>query len=448
MPAIQRGRVDAALFLLQTRALRQQPPEQPRAHQTLHQAALTGVQLGQDGRVGANLGVQAALGVGDQDLHAALELRERLLQTRLELIEALPGLCRDRGGFRLPREQLRQGGAVAERVDLVEHVQARDVMRTEQLEDLLDGADLLDGLRRRSVRDHEQQIRVQGLFERRVKARDELVREVANEADRVGDQHGAPAAQPPGSGAGVERREQAVLGGDAGVRQAVHQRGLAGVGVTDQSDRELIRTRADLAGLARLDALDLAVDLRDAAAQLAAVEIDLLLPRAAAMADAAALSLEVGPHALQSGQLVLQPGQLHLQLGLGRPGVGAEDQQDQLAAIDDRDLDHLLDGAALGRAERIIADDHVGLGRRHQLGQLLELAAAQVSVGIRAAPVLRHAAADFEVSRVREQLELGEHLGRGALVAVLGEAEQDRLRGRERGRVGTVVLVVRRHAVA
>ena len=92
------------------------------------------------------------------------------------------------------------------------------------------------GLGARGVDDVEQQVGLAGLFERGLERGDQRVRQVADEADRVGEQDLAAAPEPPLAGAGVERGEELVLDQDAGVGQGVHQGALAGVGVADERD--------------------------------------------------------------------------------------------------------------------------------------------------------------------------------------------------------------------
>ena len=57
----------------------------------------------------------------------------------------------------------------------------------------------------------QQQVGLAGFLERRLERRDQGVRQVADEADRVGQERVPAAAEPPAPGARVERREQLVL---------------------------------------------------------------------------------------------------------------------------------------------------------------------------------------------------------------------------------------------
>ena len=191
-----------------------------------------------------------------------------------------------------------------------------------------------------------------------MEARDQLVGELTDEADGIGEQHHAASRKAPRPRARVERREQSVLSHDASVGQPIHERRLASVRVADQGDREALGTAADLARLATADVLELVAQRRDSPAQLAAVEGQLLFAGAAAVTDTSTLAFEVGPHPLESRQLVLKAGELDLQLRLLSAGVELEDVQDQLATVEDRYPDRPLDAQPLGRRQRIIDDHH------------------------------------------------------------------------------------------
>ena len=79
-----------------------------------------------------------------------------------------------------------------------------------------------------------------------------MMRQIADEADRIAEQNAAPILEVPLPRARVQRREQLVLDVDAGAGQGVHQRAFAGVGVADQRDRMFLAAAAHLALLARL----------------------------------------------------------------------------------------------------------------------------------------------------------------------------------------------------
>src|SRR5690606_3627157 len=87
----------------------------------------------------------------------------------------------------------------------------------------------------------------------------------------------------------------------------------------------------------------------DAHRQHAPVELELGLAGAAAHADAAALALQVRPAAHEPRRQVLEAGQLDLQLPFVALRALREDLEDQLGAVDDRDVPALLQVALLDR---------------------------------------------------------------------------------------------------
>ena len=69
-----------------------------------------------------------------------------------------------------------------------------------------------------------QVIAASGDLERALERLDETVRQVADETDRVGDQHWLATWQRQSSSRGVERREQTVFDQHSGVGEVVQQR--------------------------------------------------------------------------------------------------------------------------------------------------------------------------------------------------------------------------------
>ena len=121
-----------------------------------------------------------------------------------------------------------------------------------------------------------------GFFERGLEARDEIVRQITHEADGVREQHLGAALEFPGARLGIERREQLVIRVRPRGRERVEQRAFAGVRVADDADGEVLAVALlDEPALARLDFLDLALQLADALADDTAVDFELLFARAA-----------------------------------------------------------------------------------------------------------------------------------------------------------------------
>ena len=139
-----------------------------------------------------------------------------------------------------------------DRVDLVQHELERQVVGADLVQDGLDRRDLLVEalVGRRRVDDVQDEVGDERLLERRREALDELVRQPADEADRVGDE--VPAAVVlERARRRVERLEQPVVDGDVGVRERVQQRRLADVRVAGERDRRRLRALPLLAAARR-----------------------------------------------------------------------------------------------------------------------------------------------------------------------------------------------------
>jgi hypothetical protein len=218
-----------------------------------------------------------------------------------------------------------------DRIDLVEDEQLRHVGRADLLQHPLHFLDLLGMVRVGRVHHMQQQVGIDRFLQRGLEGGDQAVRQVADEADRVGKRDRTPRRtggasgirQVQLSGGRVERGEQLVGRIGAGLDQGVEQRRLAGIGIADDRDVEGLAALA-LAALR----LALALDLDQAFARALdgivdhpAVQFDLLFTRAAAHAGAAGLALQVRPAPHQAGAQVLQAGQLDLQLAFMAAGA-------------------------------------------------------------------------------------------------------------------------------
>ena len=273
-------------------------------------------------------------------------------------------------------------------VDLVEDLERRCTFRTDLAEHRRHLGDAVHALGIRCI-DHVQQQRgVARFFQRCAKRRHQIVRQLADEADGVGDHDRLAGLQRHASHRGIERREQLTRCEDAVAGQRIEQRRLAGVGVADERDRRHLATAARHAR-ARAPAtnrLELALERADTAADQAPVGFELRFARTA-QADAAALPLQMGPAAHQACGHVLKLRQFDLQLALVRTRPRREDVEDQAGAVDDARLERALEIALLARTQRVVEDHQLGTTGRRGRGDLLGLAAAdeQAGVGLAAA---------------------------------------------------------------
>ncbi len=123
-------------------------------------------------------------------------------------------------------------------VDLVEHRHHRPVGHLQLCQHLIHHHHLLLELRVAGVDHVEQQIGLPSLLKRGPETGHQMVRQLANEPDRVRHPGPVPLAQIHLAGKRVERGEQPVIHYDfVSPAQAAQQTRLAGVGVPHQGDR-------------------------------------------------------------------------------------------------------------------------------------------------------------------------------------------------------------------
>jgi hypothetical protein len=181
---------------------------------------------------------------------------------------------------------------------------------------------------------------------------------------------------------------------------------------TDQRDPELIATRVTTLLVIALDVLQLLFQLREAIADLAAIELEI------GLAGAGPLLARIACRRLpQARRDVLQPRDLDLQLRLAAVRMTMEDLHDDASAIEHLRTGCALEIACLARRDLVIDDHELGLLRclrivldlrrfRFLLGTVLEVLAG---LGL---PRDRHRSDDARsASERREFLEaaLAEH---------------------------------------
>ena len=172
----------------------------------------------------------------------------------------------------------------------------------------------------------------------------------------------------------------------------------------------LLAAGADLALLAGLDLVQAVAEVADALVHEPAVLFELRFA-GAAQADAALVAGQVAPHVPQPRKAVLELGQLDLHPGLGGAGSGGEDVEDQLAAVEYFDLGGGFQVAGLCGAEVVVEDDNVRVAGADQLGQLLELALADVGAGVDPVAALEQFADDRGSRGGRQPAQLIQRVG-------------------------------------
>ena len=178
------------------------------------------------------------------------------------------------------------------------------------------------------------------------------------------------------------------------------------------------------------DLLDPLLHLRDPGPDDPPVGLELALA-GSARADPALGAREVGPQPGEARQLVLELGELHLEAALVGLRVEGEDVEDQPAAVDDLDLEQLLERALLGRRELVVGDQHVEAGLALGRGELLGLALADVPVRVDMTAVLPLGADHLGPGGRGEVGELGQRVLRGPAVVAAGvDGDEERLLGR------------------
>jgi hypothetical protein len=116
----------------------------------------------------------------------------------------------------------------------------------------------------------------------------------------------------------------------------------------------------------------------------------------------------VGPQPREARRLVFELCQFDLETALVGLRVEREDVEDEPAAVDDLDVEQLLECPLLGRRQLVVGDQDVETGLALCGDQILGLALADVPVGVDMAAVLPLGADHLGACRRRQVGELGE----------------------------------------
>ncbi len=268
-------------------------------------------------------------------------------------------------------------------IRLVEDRQHRLGFGPQFAQDGFHGGDLFVHPRLGGVNHMQQQVGFVHLFERGLEGFDEVVGQLADEPDGIGQQAGLVVGQPELAGGRVERGEQLVVGMDAGLGEGVEQGGLAGIGVADQGQQGPAVTAAAAAqfGAPLPDDLELGLDAGDALFDAPAVEFELFFA-GTFQADAALLAFQVRPQAAQAGNQIAELRQFDLQPAFQTQGALGEDVENQLGAVHDADPEQVFQGAALGGGQVVVENHQRGAGGGGFFGNLGGLAPADIGGGM------------------------------------------------------------------
>ena len=218
-----------------------------------------------------------------------------------------------------------------------------------------------------------------------------MVRQPADETNRIAEQQLSSLAEVAHAGAGVECGKKLVVGQNVGAGERIHERGLAGISIADETGSDFVAAGLHLARAALLDVPDVAFEVADPLAHQPAVGLDLAFARPA-HADAALDPLEMGPHVAQPRKGVLELREFNLVARHRGARAARKDVKDQFGAINDLAVRFLFEGSHLCRAQVNVHDDDVGVALAAEPRKLFDLALAQEGGRMRHAAALGAAA--------------------------------------------------------
>src|ERR1019366_6563002 len=289
-------------------------------------------------------------------------------------------------------------------VGLVEDQELRHLIRGELTKHLAHRGDLFFRVVVGAVDDVNQEVGQLNRLQRGHESLDEVVRQVRDESDRVGEEHRLTTGELALARARVEGDEEAVLDLHPRVGDRVQHRGLAGVRVADEGHFTMPTARATVALHASgpVDLFQFAPDRVNSVHETTAVGLELGLARSP-RADATGLLGQRAPGATKAWQAGLQECQFDLRFAFGRARVLSEDVEDHRGAVDRRSAEDLLQVALLGRGQVVFEHDGVGVDGETDLAQLLHFAGSEEGRGVRRIPSLHASRDNVSPGRVDEQ---------------------------------------------
>ena len=208
-----------------------------------------------------------------------------------------------------------------------------------------------------------QQIGFPHLIQRRLERLYQVVRQFPDKTDRVTQQERQILYRHLANG-GVQRRKQLILREHLALAQQVHQRRFAHIGITHQRHAYHLPAVLTLRRHLLVYRLQLLAQQGDSLTYHSFVGLYLRLTHTAVGASAAALAVQVTPHARQTRQHVLQMRHLYLRLRVTRLRALQKNLQNQYRPVDHPHIRRMLlapvDGffevSYLPRAQLVIKD--------------------------------------------------------------------------------------------
>ena len=245
--------------------------------------------------------------------------------------------------------------------DLVEHAQARRVFIDDAFERLVRDFEMVAVIGRRTVHDFQDAVGMGGHAERALERFDQVVGELANESDGIA-QDDVFAIEVKLSRGAVECGEELVFNVDVGACQAVRERGLACVRVTDNADLENVRSLVCLLLTCIFNLLKLFLEFLDALTNHTAVCFELRLARPLGADAAIVLAAKVRPRTGETRHHVLQLRDFDHQAAFSGDGMFRENVQNKPRAVENLDSRHaFFEVTDLRTGEVIVKDNHLGV---------------------------------------------------------------------------------------
>lgn len=263
---------------------------------------------------------------------------ELFLECCTEAFHADVLFCADLNGFGIVLQKFRAARFACD-FDLVENAEAWRVFVDNAFERLMRDFQVIAVVRGASVNDFQDAVRMGSHAERALERFNQVVGKFADESDRIGEDD-VFAIEVKLSRGAVERCEEFIFNVHIGACQAVRERRLACVRVTDNADLENVVSLVGLLLAGVFDFLQLFLEFLDALADHAAVRFELRLARPLGADAAIVLAAKVRPRTGEPRHHVLQLRYFDHQATFCGDGVLGKNVEDKSRAVKNLDTGH------------------------------------------------------------------------------------------------------------